>query len=106
MENKEMEKFLQTTPDVGDLMPAAYVCSCGQWYDVAYCGYPMAESICFICRQKIGGLEHKPVDREGHFRIFKHEKQEKSVIERCKGASWFPRKVFRYREKISKSESF
>ena len=61
---KEMEKFLQTTPDEGSLMPAAYICSCGQWYDVAYCGYPMAESICFICRQKIGGLEHKPVDRE------------------------------------------
>ena len=76
-------------------MPAAYVCSCGQWYDVAKCGFPTIESICFICNQKIGGIAHHPVNREGHFRIFKNESQQTSVMNHVK--SWFVNKVYRHK---------
>ena len=92
---KEIEKFLQNTPDVGNYMPAAYVCSCGQWYHVARCGFPTAESICFVCKQKIGGIEYQPIDREGHYRIFKNESQQTSVMNHVK--NWLKNKVFRHK---------
>ena len=90
---QEIERFLRSTPDVGKFMAAAYICPCGQWYEVASCGFPMVESQCFVCLEKIGGQSHHPVDREGHFRIFKNESQQNSVMNSVK--SWFVGKVFR-----------
>ena len=55
----------------------AYICPCGQWYEVSPCGFPMYISGCINCFEKIGGEGHVPVDREGHFRILKNQAQNK-----------------------------
>ena len=41
-----------------DKYKGAYICSCGQWYDIDYCGLPTVESNCFNCNQKIGGTNY------------------------------------------------
>ncbi len=51
----------------------AYVCSCGYFYDVPPCGFPMNESLCPICGLGIGGKQHVHVKRPGHFRILKDQ---------------------------------
>ena len=81
----EVEKFLIKT---NDPYKGAYVCSCGQWYDVEHCGLPMAESICYNCNQKIGGTEHVPVDRENHFRVFKDKAQQDSIVKWVNKNKW------------------
>ena len=94
----EVEKFLLKT---NDSYKGAYVCSCGQWYDVDHCGLPMAESICFNCNQKIGGTNHVPVDRENHFRVFKDKAQQDFIVNwvnKCKWVDVHPKyKTFRYK---------
>ena len=51
----------------------AYVCSCGYFYDVPPCGFPMNEMLCPICGLGIGGRGHVHVKRPGHFRILKDQ---------------------------------
>jgi ribosomal protein S6 len=81
----EVEKFLIK---YNDAYKGAYVCSCGQWYDVDHCGLPMAESVCFNCNQKIGGTYHVPVDRENHFRVFKDKAQQDYIVKWVKDCKW------------------
>ena len=62
-----------------------YVCSCGFYYTIEYCGFPIKEEtlICSNCNEKIGfGINNKLKEqkygielREGHYRIFKDEKE-------------------------------
>ena len=68
----EMEEFLIKT---NDAYTGAYICSCGQWYNVDQCGLPMVESKCILCGKRVGGTWHVPVDREGHIRVFKDKAQ-------------------------------
>ena len=57
----------------------AYVCSCGVYYEIPPCGFPIESYNCINCKQKIGGMEkgkdekgyHKMIIRKGHYRIFK-----------------------------------
>ena len=59
----------------------AYVCSCGTYYNIPPCGFPIESYKCINCPQLIGGQEKKPEEkgyhkmiiRKGHFRIFKNE---------------------------------
>ena len=83
----EIEEFLKDTPDNGGQMKAAYICSCGKWYDVPKCGFPTSKSICDFCFKEIGGVGHNPVHREGHFRIFKNKAQEVNCLRNVSG--WF-----------------
>lgn len=62
----------------------AYVCTCGLYYDVKPCGFPIETSICSNCGEKIGAgirdpkARHPPlVQRTGHYRIFKNIEQKK-----------------------------
>ena len=92
---QEIEKYLQDIPDTAASMKAAYICSCNKWYDVAPCGFPMQESICCICGKKIGGIDHYPNNREGHFRIFKNETQQNNVMNSA--ASWLKGRIVRHK---------
>ena len=73
-----IEKHINTQPpNVG-----AYVCSCGTYYAIEPCGFPLQKSNCLFCKKEIGyaplpeGMKgrHGFVQREGHYRIFKDEK--------------------------------
>ena len=61
-----------------------YVCSCGYYYSIEPCGFPLegVTSLCPICKLSIGYGEkkvekgfHSLVRRPGHMRIFKDEKE-------------------------------
>ena len=65
-----------------------YICSCGYYYSIAPCGFPVKEkfSKCPNCHEVIGyGINEKLKNnskfslfpREGHFRIFKNEEEKK-----------------------------
>ena len=58
--------YLETYNNISE---AAYLCSCGYWYAVKPCGFPMEISQCPYCYQNIGGTNHVMVMREGHVRI-------------------------------------
>ena len=81
----DIEQFLLKT---NDKYKGAYICSCGQWYDIDYCGLPTVESNCFNCNQKIGGTNYVPVDRENHYRIFRDENQQDSIVEWVNKNKW------------------
>ena len=83
----EIEEFLKDTPDNGGQMKAAYICSCGKWYEVPKCGFPTSKSLCDYCFKEIGGINHNPVPRENHFRIFKNKDQEVNCLRNVRG--WF-----------------
>ena len=59
----------------------AYVCSCGTYYSIPPCGFPIESYKCINCKQLIGGQDRKPEEkgyhkmiiRKGHYRIFKNE---------------------------------
>ena len=84
----EIEKHLKSKADnVG-----AYVCSCGEYYEIPPCGFPVKdeqETLCPNCKLKIGYApkperipgKHGMVIREGHYRIFKNQKQKKEQME-------------------------
>ena len=69
--------FMLTLPDIESNLNklaknvGCYVCSCGNYYPIPPCGFPTEESFCYVCHEKIGGLNHKLVKREGHMRIYK-----------------------------------
>ena len=58
----------------------AYICSCGTYYEIPPCGFPIESYNCLNCKELIGGQEKKPEEkgyhkmiiRDGHFRIFKN----------------------------------
>lgn len=70
---KKLEEILNTKKE----KEGVYVCDCGFIYTILPCGYPIEIKKCEICKNQIGGLEHKIVKREGHMRIFrdKYERQ-------------------------------
>ena len=52
---------------------AVYMCSCGKFYTIKPCGYPIEISKCLNCKKNIGGKNHELLRREGHYRIFLNE---------------------------------
>ncbi len=80
-----MENFLKKSKDAYE---GVYICSCGQWYNVVPCGLPMMESDCFVCKKKIGGTWHVPVDREGHIRVCLNKIQEQEVLKYMNDNKW------------------
>ena len=52
----------------------AYLCSCGYHYSVANCTFPTVISNCPICKEQIGGTNHKLIRRPNHIRIFLDDK--------------------------------
>ena len=65
----EIENHLKNEPSDN----AAYICSCGKYYNVRPCGFPRQKSKCVKCGLLIGGQGHKLERREGHYRIFLNE---------------------------------
>ena len=71
-----LEEHLNNKPsDYG-----AYICSCGTYYDIPPCGFPIESYKCINCKQLIGGIKneeekgkHKMVIRKDHLRIFKNK---------------------------------
>ncbi|KAG4089111.1 hypothetical protein H8356DRAFT_1007620 [Neocallimastix lanati (nom. inval.)] len=55
-----------------------YMCSCNLYYNIGGCGFPMVTQICRNCGKLIGGTNHKLIQREGHFRVFKDENQRRN----------------------------
>jgi len=53
----------------------AYICSCGKSYYIENCTQPSSISICSYCKEKIGGTNHRLIEREGHMRIFLNEEE-------------------------------
>ena len=59
----------------------AYMCSCGTYYNIPPCGFPIESYKCINCKQLIGGTTknkeekgyHKMIIRKDHFRIFKNK---------------------------------
>jgi len=47
-----------------------YMCSCKLWYTVGGCGKPMMKFKCRNCGKDIGGIDHNPVLRDGHVKIY------------------------------------
>ena len=80
-----MEDFLKKSNNAYE---GVYICSCGQWYNVVPCGLPMMESECFVCKKKIGGTWHVPVDRDGHIRVCLNKKQEQEVLKYMNENKW------------------
>ena len=74
----EIEEHLRTQPSNYGL----YMCSCGQYYTVAPCGYPMQISNCTKCGSQIGGTNHILLKRPGHFRIILDEQAKIRIIDR------------------------
>ncbi len=77
---QDLEEFLIGTNDPSQ---GAYICSCGFFYSIPPCGLPTETKNCPICKKKIGGLNHKLIEREGHIRIYLKEEQKK-IVERRK----------------------
>ena len=82
-----VENHLNTKADnVG-----AYVCSCGTYYSIDPCGFPMEESKCANCGlptgkgelpPNIGKRKHGFALRKDHFRIFKDLNSKKAQFDR------------------------
>ena len=90
LETLKMLKYLlyNSNADTG-----YYVCSCGYLYSIGPCGFPTKEysSKCPICGLQIGYGEkvvekgarnHGMAIRDGHYRIFKNEKQKEEQMSR------------------------
>ena len=79
--------FKNKTSDFG-----AYICSCGTYYEIPPCGFPIESYTCINCKQLIGGEKkkeeekgyHKMIIREGHLRIFKNIEEKKIEFDRFK----------------------
>ena len=53
---------------------AIYMCSCGKYYNIKPCGFPVLVSRCQKCNSEIGGFNHALLRRKNHYRIFLNEK--------------------------------
>ena len=87
---KESYKVIKENLMKDPLSYGAYICSCGYHYSVNNCTFPMATSLCPICKQTIGGTHHILVKRPGHMRIFLNEQtrtQKLSISYADKGMS-------------------
>ena len=73
---KDIEIHLKTKKTTD----AAYVCSCGTFYNVAPCGFPTVISKCPFCKKEIGGENHILFRREGHMRIFLNDEARKAQL--------------------------
>ena len=66
----------------------AYVCSCGEYYNVGPCGFTLKPSICINCNLPIGNEKgagpHVLAKRKGHLRIFKNEEEKYREMHRYK----------------------
>ena len=70
----------------------AYVCSCGTYYEIPPCGFPIESYNCINCKELIGGQEkkleekgfHKMIIRKGHLRIFKNIEDKNKEFNRFK----------------------
>ena len=82
----EIKRDLETknNPSCG-----CYICSCNQSYFIDPCGLPNQTFKCLNCREDVGGENHILVEREGHFRVYLNEAQQKSVEAR----SYYPKKT-------------
>ena len=77
--------FKNKTSDYG-----AYVCSCGTYYEIPPCGFPIESYNCINCHKLIGGQQkkenekgyHKMIIREGHYRIFKDKADKEKEFKR------------------------
>ena len=83
-----LENHLNTKPsDYG-----AYVCSCGEYYGIPPCGFPIESYNCLNCKKLIGGQEikkeeigfHKMIIRKGHYRVFKNIEDKNKEFNRFK----------------------
>jgi len=72
--SQEIKKFIEKGGK-----EAVYMCSCGKWYIVDGCGGPMEKYNCTNCKNEIGGTDHRLVEREGHFRIYKTEEEKNNA---------------------------
>ena len=52
---------------------AIYICSCGKYYTILPCGFPVLVSRCVKCNLEIGGRRHRLVRRPNHYRIYLNE---------------------------------
>ena len=59
---------------------AVYMCSCGKYYTISPCGFPMIISNCQKCGLQIGGTNHTLLRRPGHFRIFLDEQAKNNIL--------------------------
>ena len=72
----EIKKNLKEQP----LKYGAYLCSCGYHYSVDKCTFPTIEFKCPICKEWIGGKNHKLVRRNGHRRVFFDEESRSNKL--------------------------
>ena len=65
----EIESHLRNQPSDN----AIYICSCGKYYIIPPCGFPVQTSKCVKCNLTIGGRNHRLERRPNHYRIFLNE---------------------------------
>ena len=98
----QIERFLNEN----DYKSGAYICSCGKWYSILECGLPKYEFKCDNCKSIIGGIDHVPYDREGHFRIFKDKCQEDFVMKWVNDNNWLKKNCNNGNERIFRRKIF
>ena len=86
----EIENHLKNEPSDN----AAYICSCGKFYNIRPCGFPREKSKCVKCGLEIGGQRHKLIRREGHYRIFLNEDAKKKEFSKKYADKTMPFKYF------------
>ena len=78
---KESYEIIKENLIKAPLTYGAYICSCGYHYSVGNCTFPTVISKCPICREDIGGTNHKLVRRTGHMRIFLNAENRKTKLD-------------------------
>ena len=61
---------------------AIYICSCGKYYNILPCGFPVLISKCLKCNLNIGGRNHRLFRRPNHYRIFLNEEAKKKELKK------------------------
>ena len=81
--NEQISSYYEIEEHLRNQNPkfAIYMCSCGKYYTVRPCGFPVDTSKCQKCGEIIGGTNHKLYEREGHFRIILDEKAKVNIID-------------------------
>ena len=92
----QIEKFLNEN----DYKSGAYNCSCGKWQSILECGLPKYEYKCDKCKNKIGGIDHVPYDRQGNFRIFKDKIEEKFVMKQVNDSNQLKKNCNNGKERV------